>query len=1021
MTIRIAASLSVLAALALGHSVQAAPLLSGCKVFPDNHFWNVRVDTLPMHASSGAWVTTIGSGSSFHPDFGSFYEGDPIGIPFVSVTAAQTPVPVSFDEDDESDAGPYPIPSSAPIEGGPASDGDRHVLVLEQTNCRLYELDYAFPISGGASWEAFSGAKFDLSGYALRSDTFTSADAAGLPILPGLVRYDETMSGEIRHAFRFTAPQTRSAHIWPARHDASVLTGTQYPPMGARFRLKSTYTISPTAAPPVQRILRALKTYGMVLADNGSAWYVSGEHHPAWDDDMLSALKSLKGSDFEAVDTSRLMVQATTAKAFPPPPPVTLRQVASGLTNPVEIANANDGSGRLFIVEKAGLVKILKNGAVLGTPFLNVTALISTSSERGLLGLAFDPQFRTNRRFFVFMVRASDGALQVRSYLASTGNADVADSASGLDVITIAHPGADNHNGGHLAFGPNGYLYIGTGDGGGAGDTANNAQTLSARLGKILRIDVSGATGYTVPASNPFVGTAGAATEIWAYGVRNPWKYSFDRGTGDLYIGDVGQDATEEVDYQPAGVAGGRNYGWRMFEGNGCYNPATGCSLANHTPPILQYAHDANGGRSITGGYVYRGRKSAALRGYYLFGDFVSNRIWAATRVDSSWQYFTLLEPPASPSGVSSFGEDEAGELYVASYNDGRVYAIDGPGPGAPTELDHDGDAKADIRIHNVNDGTEYGWLMNGLTISNGAYLLSANSGWSIAKVADLDGDGKSDILIQHTDGSLYAWIMNGLTVTTGGYVLGAGTGFSLSHVGDFNGDGKADLVFKHTNGSIYVQLMNGVTALNGTYLQGAGSGWSVSHVADFDGDGKSDILLKHTDGSIYIDLMNGISVANGTFLIGAASGWSATATGDFNGDGKADILITHTNGGVYLWQMNGIAITTGTFLQSPATGWSIAMTGDLDGDGKTDIVIKHTDGSHYAWIMNGLSVSTGGYLLGAGTGWSVSHMLDLNGDGKSDILIKHTDGSIYGWLMNGATIANGTYLMGAGPWRVAP
>jgi hypothetical protein len=350
------------------------------------------------------------------------------------------------------------------------------------------------------------------------------------------------------------------------------------------------------------------------------------------------------------------------------------------------------------------------------------------------------------------------------------------------------------------------------------------------------------------------------------------------------------------------------------------------------------------------------------------------------------------------------------------------------PGPSAapaPTpgkaKGDLNGDGKSDIVIRDSSNGVNYGWIMNGLSITNGNYLLSANSGWSIAAFADLDGDGKADILIQHTDGSLYAWIMNGLTVTTGGYILGAGTGFSLSHVGDFNGDGKADLIFKHTNGSIYVQLMGGVSALNGTYLQGAGSGWSVSHVADFDGDGKSDILLKHTDGSIYVDLMNGITVANGTFLQAAGGGWAATATGDFNGDGKADILITHTNGGVYLWQMNGLTITTGTYLLSPASGWSIANTADLDGDGKTDIVIKHLDGSHYAWIMNGTTVTTGGYLLGAASGWTISHVLDLNGDGKSDILIKHADGSIYGWLMNGTAIVGGTYLMGAGSWRVTP
>jgi hypothetical protein len=442
-------------------------------------------------------------------------------------------------------------------------------------------------------------------------------------------------------------------------------------------------------------------------------------------------------------------------------------------------------------------------------------------------------------------------------------------------------------------------------------------------------------------------------------------------------------------------------------------------ALANATNVLASGINPSVTGQSVTFTATVNGG-SGTPTGIAIFRDGATP-ITGCTAQALSGAGVATCSTNALTLGTHSITAQYSGDVSYTQITSNTISQTVNAGGVARKPADLDGDGKSDIVIRDSATGVNYGWIMNGLSITNGGYLLSAGSGWSIAAFADLNGDGKADILIQHTDGSLYAWIMNGLTVTTGGYVLGAGTGFSLSHVGDFNGDGKADLIFKHTNGSTYVQLMNGVTALNGTFLQGAGSGWSVSHVADFDGDGKSDILLKHTDGSIYVDLMNGITVANGTFLIGAGSGWSATATGDFNGDGKADILITHTNGGVYLWQMNGIAITTGTFLQSPATGWSIAMTGDLDGDGKTDIVIKHTDGSHYAWIMNGLSVSTGGYLLGAGTGWSVSHMLDLNGDGKSDILIKHTDGSIYGWLMNGATIANGTYLMGAGPWRTTP
>jgi hypothetical protein len=341
--------------------------------------------------------------------------------------------------------------------------------------------------------------------------------------------------------------------------------------------------------------------------------------------------------------------------------------------------------------------------------------------------------------------------------------------------------------------------------------------------------------------------------------------------------------------------------------------------------------------------------------------------------------------------------------------------------PTAAVPFDFDGNGCGDIVIRDSSTGVEYGWLMNGLSITNGGYLLDAGSGWRVIKSADFNGDGKADLLIQHTDGSAYIRLMDGLTVIGGGYLLGAGTGYTVTQVADFNGDGKADVLMRHSDGSIYIQTMDGITATAGTFLQGAGSGWTVTHVADFNGDGKSDILMKHADGSIYVQLMDGITAIDGTYLLGAGSGWSPTVTGDFNGDHKADILITHDNGGVYLWQMNGTTLVTGTYLLSPGSGWSIAETADLDGDGKSDILIEHADGSLYAWMMDGLNVVNGAYLLGAGSGWSLSHVRDLDGDGKSDILIEHSDGSIYGWIMNGATITNGTYLQGAGTWSVSP
>jgi len=265
------------------------------------------VDTLPRHPNSDAYIATMGSTRGVHPDFGTVYEGAPIGIPYVTVPGSQPRVPVSFDYDDESDPGPYPIPADAPIEGGAQSDGDRHVLVVDRDNCILYELFYAYRQPNG-SWSAGSGAIYDLRSNALRPDGWTSADAAGLPILPGLARFDEVSAGEIAHALRFTAPQTQDNYVWPARHEASSLTGAQYPPMGLRLRLKAGFDVS-SFSPQVQVILTALKRYGMVLADNGSAWYVSGVPDSRWNDDVLvGELSRVKGSDFEAVDVGSLMV-----------------------------------------------------------------------------------------------------------------------------------------------------------------------------------------------------------------------------------------------------------------------------------------------------------------------------------------------------------------------------------------------------------------------------------------------------------------------------------------------------------------------------------------------------------------------------------------------------------------------------------------------------------------------------------------------------------------------------------------
>jgi len=322
-----------------------APSIVGCQVFPSDNYWNTPVDTLPVHPSSAAWVTTVGNTARLHADWGNVL-ADNYGIPFVTVNAAQPLVPVTGDPDpsvdysDESDPGPYPIPPSAPIEGGSASTGDRHVLVIETSSCVLYELYNAHPVNGGASWTASSFAKWPLGSNALRPAGWTSADAAGLPIFPGLVRYDEAASGQINHAIRFTAQNIwgRDAsgikYLWPARHNSGTSTTSTRPPMGARFRLKSSYAIPATFNPATQAILRAMKKYGLVLADGGSNWFFQGVSDTRWSDNVFTELGTVTGSNFEVVDTSVMQVGPDSAQSVLPGSAanMTVSQVASPAT-----------------------------------------------------------------------------------------------------------------------------------------------------------------------------------------------------------------------------------------------------------------------------------------------------------------------------------------------------------------------------------------------------------------------------------------------------------------------------------------------------------------------------------------------------------------------------------------------------------------------------------------------------------------------------------------------------------------
>jgi len=358
----------------------------------------------------------------------------------------------------------------------------------------------------------------------------------------------------------------------------------------------------------------------------------------------------------------------------PPPPdgpvPVALQEVA-GVVFPLYLTSP-PGDSRLFIVEKGGAIRIVKDGGLLPLPFLDLSSKVSGGSEQGLLGLAFDPGYATNGRFIVHYTDVS-GNTTLSAYRVSATDPDQADPATETILLTVEQP-FPNHNGGQILFGPDGMLYLGLGDGGSGGDPGGRGQSLADLLGDILRLDVSSGTSYTVPPDNPFVGQTGPRPEVWSYGLRNPWRFSFDAATGDLYIGDVGQNVWEEVDVVAAAAGAGRgaNFGWNVTEGRHCY-ASPGCDTSQFTMPVLEYSHAQ--GCSISGGYVYRGAAIPALQGHYFYADFCSG--WVRSfRMQDGQAVEPYQWPTLAPGGsVTSFGQDAAGELYIM-IAEGRVFRI---------------------------------------------------------------------------------------------------------------------------------------------------------------------------------------------------------------------------------------------------------------------------------------------------------------------------------------------------------
>ncbi len=368
---------------------------------------------------------------------------------------------------------------------------------------------------------------------------------------------------------------------------------------------------------------------------------------------------------------------------------LTLLPDSAALVRPVSLTHAGDG--RLFIVEQDGRIRIYRDGSLLTAPFLSIEPMVKCCGEEGLLSVAFHPNFPTDPYFYVNYtsdVAGSGGDSVIARYTVSS-DADIADPGSALILLTIPHPGQTNHNGGQLAFGPDDKLYFGMGDGGGGGDPGNNAQNIDTLLGKILRLDVDAPAPY-IAAGNPYEGVTPGLDEIWSIGMRNPWRFSFDRSTGDLFIADVGQGNWEEVNVTTAGTPAPLNYGWRTTEGTHCYPPSTtSCNTTGLTLPPIEYSHSA-GNCSVTGGYRYRGSAYPELVGQYIYGDYCTGRIWSALPTGGgAWTSTMILD---SPDNISAFGEDSAGELYVLHHaGSGAIYRLD-----ASLMADSDGDRCSD-------------------------------------------------------------------------------------------------------------------------------------------------------------------------------------------------------------------------------------------------------------------------------------------------------------------------------------